>query len=600
MAKKIKILFVVLAALLLTGVLGVWYLTSTIDQAQLTHLIGSNVKQATGRELKISGPVRLTIFPSVGLIAEDISLSNAAWAKDPYFVKAKKLDVNIHLLPLFSQRIEISRIELNGVDIFLQSNDQRDANWILAAPLAQGVPSQSVQASKQRSDSNTFVAIQDFSVKNARITYRDGAAAPRIYQIQDLSLQESGAYTALKLDAQQDKVRFGVRGKITAIRKILDDWNQTPLKIGADLNIDINGKSIALKGDVLKKVDTLPSFDVNLSSKSFDLAPLLGGTAVAASGGKIPSKPHIKAPSPYFFSPEELPFDLLPVANGVINLSVAELNLPDSAPFKNLSAQIEFKDDRINLRKVNFQFGSGSAQAEGHIQGYQEKNPEIVAKGQANGYSLEQVLLDDAGSAQVKGGETQVAFDLRGTGRSLHQIMGSVTGKAQISIGQASIPTNYVNEGGDFLISLFDAVNPMRKKSNKTVLDCALAYLPVTNGLVSIKDTIGIETNRLDITLSGNINLKTESINLNIYPREKSGLTSGLDLANLVKLQGTIQNPELGINKAGVVNSAVAIGLGILTGGVSIVAENARSMSTKSYPCKTALHSWSEIYSQPK
>jgi AsmA family protein len=149
------------------------------------------------------------------------------------------------------------------------------------------------------------------------------------------------------------------------------------------------------------------------------------------------------------------------------------------------------------------------------------------------------------------------------------------------------------------MVSLFDAINPLRKKTDKTILDCAVAYLPVSNGLVTIKDSVGIETDRLDVVLSGDVNLKTESINLNIYPREKSGLTTGLDLANLVKVQGTLQHPELGINKQGVVNSAVAIGLGFLTGGASILAENARSMATKSNPCKTALHPWSNIYPSP-
>jgi hypothetical protein len=63
-----------------------------------------------------------------------------------------------------------------------------------------------------------------------------------------------------------------------------------------------------------------------------------------------------------------------------------------------------------------------------------------------------------------------------------------------------------------------------------------------------------------------------------------------------VQLEGTLQNPKAGINKEGVVNSAVSIGLGFLTGGISIAAENAKSMSTKRQPCKTAMHSWVDIY----
>ena len=96
--------------------------------------------------------------------------------------------------------------------------------------------------------------------------------------------------------------------------------------------------------------------------------------------------------------------------------------------------------------------------------------------------------------------------------------------------------------------------------------------------------------------LAGSINLKTERVDLTIDPREKSGITTGIDLAGLVKMGGTLMQPKAAINQAGLVNSAVSIGLGILTGGATILAENAKSMATKNHPCRDALHPWSDIY----
>ena len=150
------------------------------------------------------------------------------------------------------------------------------------------------------------------------------------------------------------------------------------------------------------------------------------------------------------------------------------------------------------------------------------------------------------------------------------------------------------------MITVLDAINPLYKNSKQTVLECAVAYLPVNNGVVNIQNSVVFETDRLDTVLSGSVDLRTEALNLAISPKEKSGLTTGLDLAGLVKIVGTIQNPSTGVNKTGVVNSAVNIGLGFLTGGISIAAENAKSLATKSQPCKTALHPWSEIYSASK
>jgi hypothetical protein len=191
-------------------------------------------------------------------------------------------------------------------------------------------------------------------------------------------------------------------------------------------------------------------------------------------------------------------------------------------------------------------------------------------------------------------------FRLQGSGMSPHQIASRANGAIQVSLGQSKLDSKFINKGGDFVITVIDAINPMYKKSNQTILNCAVAYLHINIGMVNIQNSVGIETDRLDITLAGTINLADEALNININPREKSGLTTGLNLAGLVKIEGTLQNPQTGVNKAGVVNSAVSIGLGFLTGGISIAAENAKSLATKSQPCKTALHSWSDIYPASK
>jgi hypothetical protein len=171
-----------------------------------------------------------------------------------------------------------------------------------------------------------------------------------------------------------------------------------------------------------------------------------------------------------------------------------------------------------------------------------------------------------------------------------------VNGVVQLSIDKGSLNSSFIDGGGDLLITIVNAVNPIQKRADQAILECAVFYLPLNDGQVVLNDSIGVVTDRLDVVLSGSVDLKTEALNIKIDPREKSGLTTGVNLGGLVKLQGTLLNPRAGVNKEGVVNSAVSIGLGILTGGATILAENAKSLATKSQPCKAALHSWSDIY----
>ena len=598
MHKNLKLFLLVFLALLVLAMGGAWYAMSTINPAQLTQLLSSSVKAATGRDLKIAGPVSLTIFPSVGVKAEDVSLSNAAWALGSDMIKLKQIDIGIRLLPLLNKRIEISRISLNGLDAHLQSNAAGEGNWILATPLAQGVTANAntdkPESAAPSNGDDSFVSIENVSVTDARISYQDGSRHQNIFEVQRLSLSGGGDKTAIQLDMKHANDSLGVSGKVTSVRKILNSWNASPLKVNIDLDITLNGKSLLVRGDVYKTPQQLVSFDISLKSKSFDLTSLVAGSALAASDGKIPhAASKLKGKSKYFFNEDHLPFDLLPMANGKVNVDIAQLGLPDQEPIRDLRATLTFSGDRINMQDFSFELGNGRAQGNVSLDKFQSTAPSLSIDGFAKGFTIEQILADAI--SKVSGGDTKVAFNLKSSGISMHQLASRANGKIQISVGPAKLATSFLNKGGDFVITVLDAVNPLRKKSNQTVLECAVAYLPINNGLVSVVDTVGVETDRLDVVLNGTVNLNNEEINLKIFPREKSGLTLGVDLGNLIKLQGTLQNPSSGINQAGVVNSAVTIGLGILTGGATILAENAKSMATKSQPCKTALRPWSDI-----
>ena len=598
MHKNLKLSLLIFLALLVLATGGAWYAISAINPAQLTQLLSSSVKAATGRDLKIAGPVSLTIFPSIGVKAEDISLSNASWASGSDMIQLKRIDIGIRLLPLLSKHIEMSRINLHGLDAHLQSDAAGHGNWILAAPLAQGVTantnSDKLASASSSNGDDSFISIETVSITDARISYQDGSGPQKIFEVQRLSILGSGDKTAIQIDMKHANYSLGVSGKVTSVRKILSNWNVSPLKIDLDLDITLNGKSLLVQGVVNKTPQQLAGFDIVLKSKSFDATPLLASSVLAASDGKMPHiAPKPKGQFKYLFNEDRLAFDLLPVANGKINVDIAQLGLPDQAPIHDLSAKLKFNGDHINIQDISFQLGNGHAQGNVSLDKFQSAAPSLSINGFAKGFTLEQILAD--AKSNISGGATKIAFDVKSSGISMHQLASRANGKIQISVGQAKFTTSFINKGGDFLITVLDAVNPSRKKFNQTDLECAVAYLPINNGLVNVVDTVGIETDRLDVVLNGTVNLNNEQINLKIFPRDKSGLTLGINLGSLIQLQGTLQNPSSGINESGVVNSAVSIGLGFLTGGATILAENAKSMATKSQPCKTALRPWSDI-----
>ncbi|MBU3610548.1 AsmA family protein [Polynucleobacter wuianus] len=600
MNKSLKIFLVVTATVFCIGALGIWYAASGINPAQLTQLLSSSVKEATGRDLKIAGPVSLKLFPTLAITAEQVSLSNASWADKADMLMVKHLELDIELLPLLKKEIAFNAINLNGVDAHLQTNKSGDGNWDFTSPVSSGAGASNAAEFTSKSSSTDQVdpvRIRNLNITDANVSYQGFGSDRTFIAIPKLSIIGRSAKTEILAQAKYANYQLEMKGKTGNLHDVLDGWNTTSVKMPLDLNLTVNGKVLAIDGEIDKEPKTLPTFNLHLSSKSFELSPLAGSAALAASGGKqaTTSKPY-KALSKFLFSEDALPFDLLPEATGKLAINIDQLSFPGHVPMTAVKGNFVFDGSNFHVNDLSFGLGKGSAQVQASVSQFQGTNPALSIKGIAKGFTLEQLMDAVDSSTKVKGGDTEVAFNIRSSGVSMHQLASRANGAVQVSVGKGSIDSRFIDGGGDLMITVVDAINPLRKKTDQTILECAVFYLPMNNGQVVLNDSIGVVTDRLDIVLSGSVDLKTEVLNVKIDPREKSGLTTGVNLAGLVKLQGTLLNPKAGVNKEGVVNSAVSIGLGILTGGATILAENAKSLATKSQPCKAALHPWSDIY----
>ena len=619
MSQPYKIALIALGVLVTILVAGAGYLSTLISPAKLTQMLILEVRETTGRELTIAGPVRLGFFPKIAVSAEQVSLSNAAWAKSPQMASLEKVALEISLLPLLSRRIEISSIQLAGLTLNLETNTKGEGNWLMgdAAPSGATASSSSsgvAQADAKKSASDTdatdlnLVLIENLNLINSQINYRPSGAAVSSYGISRLSLQKNGAETAISADLKQNAFTLALKGKMTSIREVLRSIGTEAIDVNFDFEVTLGGKASQLKGKAALNPAKPTQFDVSFKAGELDLSaipafssPASPTTSVASNANTTATKvfntiaPSSQTPAAErFFSDTPLPLDCLPSGNGTLNVDIAQLVLPSKVVLKKVVTLVRLSPQQIDMPKMAFQLGNGQFDGSARIDNTQT-SPNWAFKGQASGFTLEQLLASTNSKGKVSGGDMRAAFNFTSSGMSPHQIASGLSGQSQITIGSARLASSFMNQGGDVLISLFDAINPMRKKTNETTLECAVAYLPVKNGVVSVRDSIGVETDRLNIVLAGSVNLSSEQINLAFYPKEKSGLTAGLDLASLVRLQGSLVKPQVGINKEAAVSQALTLGLGFLTGGASIVAQNAEGVMNKPHPCRTAMQSWDRI-----
>jgi AsmA protein len=98
--------------------------------------VAALVKEATGRELKVAGPIRLSVLPVLALEANDVSFANMAGTQTPDMVKLKRLRLQVQLWPLLHRRIVVNRLVLVRPVIAFEVDKAGHPNWVFGPAAA--------------------------------------------------------------------------------------------------------------------------------------------------------------------------------------------------------------------------------------------------------------------------------------------------------------------------------------------------------------------------------------------------------------------------------------------------------------------------------
>jgi AsmA protein len=165
-----KKLLIALAALVVLIIIAAIVAPFLIPVDTYKYKLISLVKEATGRDLRIDGPVRFSILPQLALEANGVAFSNAPGAKSPDMVKLKQLQVELRLMPLLHGSVEIARFVLVEPDIALEVDKTGKPNWVMttsekkpAAPAASG----------GGTPAPAEIRLDDVRLDNGRLSYLD-------------------------------------------------------------------------------------------------------------------------------------------------------------------------------------------------------------------------------------------------------------------------------------------------------------------------------------------------------------------------------------------------------------------------------------------
>jgi hypothetical protein len=209
-------------------------------------------------------------------------------------------------------------------------------------------------------------------------------------------------------------------------------------------------------------------------------------------------------------------------------------------------------------------------------------------------------LLKDLETKEVLEGRLDGEIELSGKGKSIAEWMAGLNGRTVLVMGKGRLQDKYLDIlGADLARSILRLISPFKKGEDFTQLNCLVNGFEVKQGL-AVCTALVLDTPQMSLAGAGDIDLKTEKLNLSIHPSPKEGVGVGAEKVSLslgeltkpFKLGGTLAHPSLVIDTTQALTTVgKAIGGVALLGPAGILTALASAGPGDANACLTAIES---------
>lgn len=247
MKKFLSIALKLIGTLIVLGILCVFALGYYFNPERMKPVVVSYMKDHYNRTITI-GDVHWKIFPRLGISIDDIALSNAPGFGEGNFAVLKSASIFVKTMELFSGKVHVESLQLQGPSADLKVNSQGAKNWSDLAQTQAATSAEKTEAPKDASPSLGGISNIEFNIESIEIV--DGA-----FTYQD---QQSGEkYDIKNFNLSSQDVGLGKEFPVDVKMHIVSN--------APELNTDISAKG------KLKLADT-GSYDLNAVSLNGDIA----------------------------------------------------------------------------------------------------------------------------------------------------------------------------------------------------------------------------------------------------------------------------------------------------------------------------------------
>ena len=597
-----------------TATLGAFVATLDLNEYK-TELV-NELQSATGRKVEILGEIGLKPALTPTLKVEGFKIGNPAWAQNPWLLASDQAFVKIAIAPIFTGKIELRRIALQGISVNLETNAKGEKSWQFTTETPE---------TEEPSDLG-WVDVRALEISDVDINYLVENAPNRTFELNRVRVQQQSSTTvAIEADIAIQDEMFSITGTtsllsaLTANRDFafslqvnhsahhgsIDGRAQSPLEapnLQAEVsaNTDNLGKLLGLAGvdaalDAPFAVSAAIAADkTSLSAENISLVSnesrMSGQAKITLTETRMAVKFQLngefldldallaeqnsgeQAPPSRAFPATPLPFSAL--ADTTINgtISIDDLRLANLS-ITEFASTIESADTVTRLSDTGGKLAGGSLTIGANVDLVTKDNPKVDIALKSKSLQLA-ALSRGENSGVAKSGVLNLDIEIRGQGDSPAKIMAASNGFVNVDISNAELESGAAAlAAGDLLLNLLNGLNPLSNES-ATRIECATIRLPIKNGVAANDTGIGIRTAQLNILGGGQVDLDSEKIAFKAKPKPRKGI--GLNVASLadfVGIGGTLMAPRPATDTKGLATAGVKVGAALATGGLSLLAE---------------------------
>jgi AsmA protein len=187
----IKWLLIGVAAIILVLVVAVIVVPLVVPADAYKPRIVAMLKDATGRDVAINGPISFSIIPSIGLEANDVAVANPPGAAGKTMAQFSKLQVQVKVLPLLHGALEVERLVLVNPVIALEVDKQGRPNWeFTTAKSTAPAPTPAQRPSSGAGASLSGLSLNDVRLVDGKISYVDDRSGAK-QEVSEIAMKVS-------------------------------------------------------------------------------------------------------------------------------------------------------------------------------------------------------------------------------------------------------------------------------------------------------------------------------------------------------------------------------------------------------------------------